>query len=475
MRLDEFKVLLEKRCGLISQAPVLVGVSGGPDSLCLADLLHKLKIPMIIAHFDHQLRPTSGTEAELVRSYAETREIPYLSGSRDVGKYAKQEKLSTEEGARKARYLFLFDDAEKHGAQAVATGHTADDQVETILMHLLRGSGMAGMRGMAMVSKGEAWRSTIPLIRPLLTTWRSETLDYCHENHLEPSWDESNQDPLYYRNRIRMELIPLLESYNPKIKQHLIDTANLIRDDYSVLSDFLETFWIKSLISENPHAIAMDCDYLKSLKPGLQRGIIRKAISILQPGLRDLDYSTVKRVIDFIHHPPKTKYEELFKNYSISTRDRKLIIHERGKPFLDDQWLQIRRDEIWDLDLGETKEIEGWQFSCNRKNSLNHDWQTYLEKDPHSVFIDHGLIDFPLKIRTQRAGDRFAPFGMAGHSKKLSDFWINSGLPREARDHWPLVCSNDEIIWIPGYRISEKVRINENTRKVVQIRLKKVD
>lgn len=475
MRLDEFKILLAKRCGLISQAPILVAVSGGPDSLCLADLLHRSKIPMIIAHFDHRLRPTSGTEAELVRSFAEERKIPFLIGSMDVGKFAKQEKLSIEEGARKARYCFLFGHAEKHNAQAVATGHTADDQVETILMHLLRGSGMAGMRGMAMLSGGETWGSSIPLIRPLLTTWRSKTLDYCHEHRLVPAWDESNQNPLYFRNRIRMELIPLLETYNPKIKQHLLAMADLFRDDLSVLNDYVETFWQKSLISEKPRAIAMDCDYLKSLEQGIQRGIIRKAISKIQPGLRDLDYGTVMRVIDFINCPPKTKYIELYKDFSITLRNGKLIIHERGRPLLDDQWMQLKGDKEWNLDLGGRIEIEGWQFTCTCENFLSNDWLTCSKNDPYWVFLDHGSVDFPIKIRTQRAGDRFLPFGMAGRSQKLSDFWINSGLPRDARDHWPLVLSDNEIIWIPGFRISEKVRISENTRMVVQIRVKKVD
>jgi tRNA(Ile)-lysidine synthase len=240
MDLERIRSLLESECGLQSEKPVLVGVSGGPDSLCLADVLESLGYSLVIAHFNHQLRPQAGDDARVVEEFAGKRGIPFVLGSEKVGEFAESHHLSLEEAARICRYRFLFSQAEAAGAQAVAVAHNADDQVETVLMHLLRGSGLSGLRGMPYRSLTTEWSSTIPLVRPLLGVWREEINEYCAVRQLQPVTDLSNQDTTFYRNRLRHELVPYLQHYNPQAKERIWKMANVLAADYEVLEAQVE-------------------------------------------------------------------------------------------------------------------------------------------------------------------------------------------------------------------------------------------
>ncbi len=469
----DFQEILITRCQIDINKPLLAAVSGGPDSLCLADLLNQLHFAVVIAHFDHQLRPSSTAEVEMIRSYAVRNHIEFTTGSMNVKHFAESKKLSIEEAARKARYTFLFEQAKKYEAQAVVTGHTADDQVETILMHLLRGSGAEGLQGMAFFSSGKAWDSLIPLARPLLATWRSETIAYCREHQLEPVTDETNSDTKYYRNRIRLELIPLLETYNPRFKENLLKTADVIQGDQLTLKNHLDTIWQKVLIDQTAECIILDADELKKLGTGTLRGIFRKAIRELRPGLRDVDFESIGRAIEFLHHPPRTKNTELLQNLALTYDGERIIIHEKDSLPFDDVWPQFLNEEILKVNEGESAKLGEWSFEITREIGTGLHQKSKFTQDPFLAFVDADMIRLPIDVRTFREGDRFMPFGMGGHSMKLSDFWINSGLPRRGRKKWPLICSGEDIIWIPGFRISEKVKITPKTRDVFRLSLRK--
>jgi tRNA(Ile)-lysidine synthase len=192
--LEQFVSALKEKCLLDPGLPVLVGVSGGPDSLCMLDMLHQLGYPVIVAHLDHSLRAESAQEAEQLRQLAQSIGLTFVLERNDVDSYATSHSLSIEEAAREARYQFLFEQARQHQAQAVAVGHTANDQVETVLMHLLRGSGLPGLRGMSYRSLPNPWSKNIPLVRPLLGVWREEILAHLEQNGLVPTLDASNLD-----------------------------------------------------------------------------------------------------------------------------------------------------------------------------------------------------------------------------------------------------------------------------------------
>ena len=199
-----------QNCGLRAGHVVLVGVSGGPDSLCLLDALYRLGFQSIAAYFNHRLRPEAEAEQDEVKRFATGLKIPFVGGSGDVARLASDQGKTIEEAAREMRYAFLFESARAYCVDAVAVGHNADDQVETVLMHLLRGSGLAGLRGMDYRTLTQ-WDDRIPLVRPLLGLWRDEIMGYCAETGLQPLLDSSNLERAYLRNRIRLDLVPALE------------------------------------------------------------------------------------------------------------------------------------------------------------------------------------------------------------------------------------------------------------------------
>src|SRR5678815_4195708 len=180
--LENIQSILRDQCGLSRDAPIIVGVSGGPDSLCLMSVLRKAGYHTIVAHFNHKLRPDSDTDANIVEQTAARLNLASVIENGDVRAYADAEKLSIEEAARIMRYRFLMGQAHRLNAQAIAVGHTADDQVETVLMHFIRGAGLAGLKGMTHRTVIHTFDSKIPVVRPLLDMWREETIVYCAAN-----------------------------------------------------------------------------------------------------------------------------------------------------------------------------------------------------------------------------------------------------------------------------------------------------
>ena len=230
--------------------PVLLGVSGGADSMALMHGLHELGYRLVIAHLDHAIRPESAADADYVQAAAEELGLPFVRARIDVLKVAEAEGQSLEEGAREVRYTFLFKQAREYHAQAVAVAHHADDQVETVLMHFLRGAGLAGLSGMPYRKVMPIWDAAIPLVRPLLDVWREDVEGYLSEKGVSPRFDESNLDQTYYRNRLRHELIPNLETYNPRFRQVLNRTAAVLAGEEDFLEELTQAAWKLCLMEE---------------------------------------------------------------------------------------------------------------------------------------------------------------------------------------------------------------------------------
>mgnify|MGYP000957941121 CR=1 FL=1 len=468
MDCDEFLKLLYQTCGIDPNLPVIAGISGGPDSMCLLDLLHRCGVQTVAAHLDHSLRPESASEAVFVANKCQEYGIPFISQQVDVAEYSKQKSLAIEEGARVLRYEFLFTQAQKHEAQAVLVAHHADDQVETVLMHLMRGSGLSGLAGMRMKLLPNPWSNKIPLVRPLLHTWREEIIKYCLDRNLEPVQDLSNLDTRYYRNRIRHDLIPLLQTYNPLIKERLQKTSEVIDLEDDLLQSLTEKSFNEVVLQKNEKFIEFDRKGLKDLHPALMRRILRHAIYMLNQSLRDIEFDAIERGVDFIRQQNRSNQEVLCSGLSIfcSFHDR-LVIAFDGDPLLD-LWPQLDSNATLSIPVqGETRINDKWivrtAFTPIRKAT----------KDPYTCQMDPESLKGELTIDSVRAGERFMPFGMNGKSMKMGDFWTNAGLPARARKNWPLLRSGDQIIWVPGFRIADNVRVTKNTRQILQIEVLK--
>jgi tRNA(Ile)-lysidine synthase len=471
--LDNIATIFRENCQLTRDRPILVGVSGGPDSLCLMEALRQAGYAVIVAHFNHQLRPDSDTEANSLEKTVSRKNIPSIFENGDVRGFAEREGLSIEEAARTLRYRFLFEQAREQNAQALAVGHTADDQVETVLMHFLRGAGLTGLKGMTYRSHLPTFDERMPLVRPLLDVWREETVVYCAANGLRPYYDPSNDSLNFLRNRIRHLLIPQLETYNTRFREAVWRTAHSLADDYTALIEVVDATWNECVNSERTGMITFNAELLSTYAPGLQRNLIRRALEHIAPDITDLRFSTLDNAAEFL----STKHYgriDLTGGVRLLLEGDLVYVANKGVKLPFERWPQMPQSED-SLMLpipGQLNLSGGWLFSCEQwripalalEQALNND-------NPFQVWLDASRLPKKLEVRARRPGDRFEPFGMDGHTMKLSDFFINEKLPQRARNSWPLLCSGDTVIWIPGYRPAHPFRLTDKTRQAIYFNL----
>jgi tRNA(Ile)-lysidine synthase len=473
--LDKIESILRDQCKLVISRPILVGVSGGPDSLCLTEIFRGAGYRLVIAHFNHKLRPESDAEADEVEKTAARLMIPCVVESADVRLYAAVEKLSIEEAARDLRYRFLFAQARRHEAQAVAVGHTADDQVETVLMHFIRGAGLAGLRGMSYRTFLPTFDATIPLVRPLLDVWREETVAYCASHDLNPHYDASNESFDFLRNRLRHALIPALQTYNPRFRQAVWRSVQSLSSDYALLNEALDVGWEKCVIQETGEYVAFDLSSLSTYSDGLQRHLVRRAVERLLPG-EETVYAVLERATAFIADPARVRMDltgglMLFRE----GQTLYLVKPEAQLPF--DHWPQMpgQSDSILFTLPGQVDLSGGWCFSSERWHAPESAWEkASRNEDLFQVWLDAEELPNQMELRVKRPGDVFEPMGLQGHSQKLADFLTNVKLPQRARNRWPLLCAGEKVIWVPGYRPAESFRLRETSRRVAYFALRRV-
>jgi tRNA(Ile)-lysidine synthase len=465
--------ILQKECRLEPGRPIIVAVSGGPDSLCLMDILRRAGYPIIVAHFNHKLRDESDLEANTVEQMAARLRIPSVVESADVRAYSSEKKLSVEEAARNLRYSFLFEQARLRQAQAIAVGHTADDQVETVLMHFLRGAGLTGLKGMSYSAVLPAFDAHIPIVRPLLDVWREETVVYCAGQGLRPHHDPSNESLNFLRNRIRHLLIPTLETYNPKFRQAVLRTAQLLADDHAIVNQAVDAAWNQTVLTDSPGLTIFDAAALLPLSFGLQMRLLRRSLERIGPP-DEIAFHTLERATAFLADPNRPVQISLSGGVRLLREaDRFLVAgSEAALPF--ERWPQLPANvDSIPLSLPGGMELPGgWKFNCERWSIPALAWeQMRLNEDPFQAWLDADRLKGDLSLRVRRDGDRFEPLGMGGHTQKLSDLFTNEKVPQRARDRWPLLCAGEEIAWIPGFQPADPFRLTKSSRQIVYFNL----
>jgi len=447
-------------------ATLLVGVSGGPDSVCLLHVLLQMKdrlgLRLHVAHLNHLLRGAeSDADAEYVSQLAWHLGVAATIERRDIRAYRAERRCSLEEAAREVRYNFFAEVAQAIGADTVAVGHNADDQIETILMHLVRGSGLSGLRGMQRLT---IWRSgsgfPLRIIRPLLEVGREETESYCAAQGLAPRWDSSNRLPTYLRNRIRSELIPLLRQYNPNIRATLLRIAHAADAEHNFWQREVAQVW-SNIVSEQPNGIALDNEAFSALPPALKRHLLRSALQHLLGDLDEVKSFHIESLMKALAQPAGKRLSlprdlSFYGDYRYSAITREAATC----PFpalSGEHRLNIP---------GETT-LPGWQVTasileCHPGEGTEHDFRAYLDLD---------VTGRELFLRGRRPGDRFQPLGLA-EPKKLQDFMVDAKIPRSWRSRVPLVCSAQHIIWVVGWRIDHRARVSPQTERIVSLELK---
>ena len=478
--IEKLQTVLESLCGLNIHKPVLAGVSGGADSLCLMDVLAHAGYRLTVVHLNHGLRPEADSEAEQVRKYARKLKVEFIGEMIDVHAFMRTEHLSLEEAARIMRYRFLFSKAIEIGAQAVAVGHTADDQVETILMHLLRGAGLAGLRGMQYRTIPTAWSNDIPLVRPLLGVWRAEILEFILGRGYKPVFDASNLDITYFRNRLRHELIPMLESYNPMLRRNLWQMGEILREDYRYIQGQVQAAWNACILESGDDYLVFARSRILEQPEAIQRYLFKMAIEVLRPGIRDLDYLTLERACNFLSTPTRSRKVEITQGLVLTQNGERMTLSEAGFELLASKYPYILPGTTLELQIpGEVHLAGGWLI----RSTLLHNSPELLDvirtnTDPFQAWLEADMHISGFKMRSRLPGDRFKPIGMKGRSLKLSDFMVNVKLPQAARPGYPLVCGecdqngSDNILWVPGFRQSDDCRVSSETQRILWLIMK---
>jgi tRNA(Ile)-lysidine synthase len=451
---------IHSHMALVPQTKIIVAVSGGPDSMALLFGLHHwcslYDFSLIVAHVNHLLRGAEALRDQVfVQQQAQGMGVPFYPTKVDVKAFQRRSGLSPEHAARQLRYHFLGALQHMLGARYIALGHTADDQAETLLVRFVRGSSPESLAGIAAIRP--------PLIRPLIGVSRSTILTYLQSQGIPWIEDSSNTHRSYLRNRVRLDLLPTLQQYNPQIIKRLRILGELLQTDQTVLTEQVIAWSAKTVHWEHRNRVMIRCDTLRSAPLTIQRRLLKHIVHTLLP---------VHRPVGFQH---------------IHSLQRLLTAGQHGQRYtLPGKVLAERHHEtilLWNSQLLPSKslvltlpipgEVTIVGLSMRLTATVFY-YSGQKSRGDHEAYINLQSIDPPLKIRFFSPGDRFKPLGMQ-RDKKLQDFFVDNKVRQAERAYIPLVTSQGEIVWVVGHRISESFKVHSQTKSILCLRYLKAD
>ena len=420
---------------LSGEKPVVVGISGGADSVALLHILVSLGYICIEAHCNFNLRgDESFRDEQFTIDFTKRLQVPLCKISFETNKYAQENRLSVEMAARELRYRWFEELLNTYDADAVAVAHHRDDSVETLLINLTRGSGLTGLTGIKPKNGN--------VVRPLLCVSREDIYAYIENNGLEYVTDSSNSSDIYTRNFIRLKVIPLLEEINPSVKASLARTANHLYDASLIYNHSIEE--ARKVITQNNRlSISALLSFpapatilYEMLKPyGFSRTVCESIFTVLEKDSGKIFYSSTHR---------------LLKDRSDLLID--VLSGEDNRAYL----INLEDDNV-DLPVELKPEIV----------VIKEDYQ--IEKDRKFAYFDFDKLSFPLVLRHWQEGDWFVPFGMKG-KKKISDYFSDKKFSLFDKEKTWLLCSGQDVIWIVGERTDNRYRIEKTTKRVLKLK-----
>lgn len=445
---------------------VVVAVSGGPDSVCLLSVLAELSreygLALHVAHLDHMFRgKESADEALFVAGLAEKLGTPATIGKIDVPAFCRERGLSSQEGARTARYGFFSSVVEASGASRIATGHTADDQAETFLMRLLRGAGVSGLSGIPPVREN--------IIRPLIEITRQEVLEHLKEAGLAFVTDPSNAKPAYTRNKIRLHVLPVLKQFNPRLVETLASEAALLRDEDEAMDACLTTL-VPGIISREKDFVVLKRAEFNTLQQAFRRRLFKQAVALSGAESSGLSSVQIDEALAFMAAAGAGRTMHLPHGLAVEREYEKFIICLQAASQAFSHTLALPGTtpipEIGMEVETTVRETRDDGRATRDERAENYFW--------HAEF-DYDKIVFPLIVRSRLRGDRFCPTRMGGRSKKLQDYFVDLKLPRRKRDAVPLLVSGDDILWVAGLRTDERFLAGPETGKVLIVTVRNAE
>lgn len=452
-----------------SSSLVLIGLSGGIDSVVLAHYLLNQQLhprdKIVMVHVNHGLRATAIAEEAFVANLAAEWGVKFVNKHTDVKHIQKVEKRTVEEAARVGRYRALAEAADEYGSNVVLVAHHADDQVETILMNLLRGSGLSGLTGMEVVTQLDE----LVVFRPFLDIWRSEIADYGQRHNLPFVEDASNLDINFQRNRIRHQLIPSLANYNERAKEHLWQLAQIVRDDMALLERVIDEYWSAVVLEAHDRYVRVRKREWQQLPVSAQRALLRRFLLRLTYSLNDVSFEALENMrltllegdvgaqgeinevqslvgyTDLIFHLPYQHPAEIY-DFPLLRQQTVFKVNIGDEIALAAAWV-LRADDVSTISLEEIQQNQ-------------QPWRVYLAVND----------DTELVVRLRRPGERFQPLGMDG-TVKVKDVMINEKIPAAVRDYWPIVSDQQGILWVAGLRQAQRSAVTTSSTRIWQIRI----
>ncbi len=474
--MNKVRRTIEKHGLLHKRDRVLVAVSGGPDSVALLKILNRLSaqdydLTLAVAHLNHGLRGVESDQEEIfVRRLCESLKIPLFTRKADIGEALRRNKGSLEETCRRERYAFFDEVRSREGMNRVALGHHLDDQAETVLMRLLRGSGPEGLRGMTPM------RDHV-YIRPLIEVTRKEILAFLEREGAAFVEDSSNERDICLRNRIRRRLLPeLVEGYNPRLVENLGRMAEIIRmeDDYiqKVVEDMLNRWNVTGL----DEILNIPIDELRLMHEALRQRIVKAILLRRSPLKSGIGYRHVKAVMKIINGENPGAVLDMPFNVRVRREYSALCFEMRAGSSRAASEMDTKRldDNIGGNTYSYNVEVPGEIDIPERGGTMSF---RYVERSQVAVgsdrvvFVDPDRIYLPMKVRNWMPGDRIDPLGMKGKRKKVQDVFMDEKVPRLKRAKIPLLVDGESVIWIPGLRLSERVRVTNRTWRVLKIEI----
>ncbi|MBA4373878.1 MAG: tRNA lysidine(34) synthetase TilS [Thermodesulfovibrio sp.] len=447
-----------RRHGMLQQGDiVLVGLSGGPDSVCLLHLLHRIQaqfgLQLHAVYVNHNLRPEE-IPAEISFCEKTCRElgVNFILKSVDVASHQKQQGLNRQEAGRELRYMAFEEAAAGIGASKIALAHNADDQAETIFMRLIRGSGPKGLGGIPP-KRGR-------IIRPLIETERGLIEQFLENENIPFVLDSSNLKQDYLRNRFRLSLMPELKKINPNLLHTLRTTASILQEEERYLEIIVTKTLMKLISRKSAHRIELFLSPLERLETVILRRVLRRAIDGTE-GLRSIGFQNIEDIMNLLKNGSPGDRIYLPKGLRV-IREYALLVITSEEPVRIADYLLRPGDEVAIVGAGVVIKA-----SLEDRPDVSEKAED-LGDGKSSVLLDAGKMLFPLTIRARRCGDLFYPHGF-GKRKKLQDYLVDEKVPRDEREQIPILLSGSDIIWVAGYRSDERFRPTADTKKYLRL------
>lgn len=464
--INDFINYIEENNLLKKGDKVLVGLSGGPDSVCLLHLLHTIKqkysLEIGAAHINHMIRGEEALEDEkYAKNLCEKLGINFYSIRIEIEKIAKERGISTETAGRDERYAFFNKISNENGYTKIATAHNANDQAETIIMRMMRGTGLEGLGGIPVIRDGK-------YIRPILFLERGYIEKYCIDNDLEPRIDKTNLENIYSRNKIRLDILPYMkENFNKDVVKAINRMSLLLQEDNEFINSEAKKAFSKYCIVKKDEII-INKELFDKEKAIITR-VIRKALTTISNSTYDFEMKHIKEVIEL---------KDIGTNKRIDLPNGIYAKNIYGEIYLKKKEALIKRDnEISEIKLSK-QNLDGLKIDflgCSIEFNIKlKEKNLKFNNNDLIKYFDYDKINEDVIIRKRKNGDKMIPLGMNG-SKKIKDIFINMKIPKDYRDNIPIIEFDNEIAWLLGVKTSETFKVTNKTKRIIKIICKRED